>query len=64
MKNEYYEAYRDNELVRQYVDKYCTIHNKQPLDALKDKLVRSYIDYLNGKDDSYVSIHTGGVYGC
>ena len=48
MKNEYYEEYQKNQLVKWYVDKYCVKHEKTPLEALKDVLVRSYIDYIKG----------------
>lgn len=56
MRNKYYEAYAQNQIVRWYVDKYCVKHGKKPIEAIKDIIVKSYIDYIDNK-------HSGGGYG-
>ena len=47
--NKYYELYLSNDRIKEYVDKYCIKHNKKPIDAVKDVVVRNYIHYVEGK---------------
>ena len=49
--DKYTDAYRKNEHVKDYVDKYSTCHGIEPCQALKHLLVRNFIDYeINKKE--------------
>ena len=41
---DYTYAYKENAKVKSYVDKYCVKHEKTTQEAVKDKIVQSYID--------------------
>jgi len=61
MNNHYIQAYYNNEKVREYVDKYCVKHGKEPKEAVEDYLVREYINCCE-KDihDPYVATYNCG----
>ncbi len=42
---DYIQVYLNNEKIKRYVDKYCKKYDdKEVSDALRDKIVQSYID--------------------
>lgn len=41
---DYTQVYLNNQKAKEYVDKYCVKHEKTAQEAVKDKIVQSYID--------------------
>lgn len=60
MKDRYAQAYRDNQKIKEFVDKYCIKHDKEPKDAIKDYIVKEYIDNTSNEVHSpYVATYNG-----